>query len=1016
MDRFGSNFLRRTDPISKSNHCQWLGLVRAIGTSAQTPLQNIVFPTVKRTHQHSVLDFFRSVYQGALPVVVAAFVAAMAVAISWPHLSGSQTYHDVVVGLLAWDDEYKARDYLAVSLFLGLTLTLSLVFAVLRCRTATSKHKLREPDFLVLMSALPALWRLSVAGTTGGPEAAGRGQIVVSLLAVIFGFAAFLLGKEGVDLRFPGNAAKMAFKGGILSFFAALGLIAATTRNVVAFELAPKVTLWLTLMAAVLGALMMYRFASKDRRDSPRNSKKVAVFVSLITIPVAMLFFALVPSRIEVPTEILAPRFPLMLPTLICVAVLISAWQAVRIYRSSIPLKDPLTSAVGLSAIAVFVVMPRLRAPHLVDPVNFLHFGEESLPWQQLTEFGKTPYVDFIPIHGLMGFARGLLNATFFDSTAASHPAANSLLLAISIGALFFATRQLVGSTMATVIAAMGFTFSDRFYFLAPALFVLAAPNILSKPGRWLSLWVLICPFMIFYNAPIGLAYSFGTLGGAVVMTYRAYRSGPRSFRPVLVTAFIVAVVFFAYNQEVLGFIRFVLENQADNDVANGISWIQSFRETQRFPNALHHFVFELGRTAWIWVLLATMTFSWRSLSRPSERRNASLHWLGFLAIPTFMLTLPWALARIDPGVMSRTGALSAVAVVQLLPVLLLLRYRRETNNLRRLVPVAVAVGVVDFHNVYPAALAEKAATVNTVNGGISWFDGRAHGLSNIGTVADDSSVHEAVRFHRAAGAVLRKGETFFNLTYASSFYYFEGLPVPTLYAEYLAPASGAAQARMLHQMSRNPPVAVLAGPFQARDAPAQLRTYYLYREFAKRYVPATIDGFSFLLRPDRARELGVSSQSRDANIERFFHLTDWKRIPSAWGRSWPTLEARFDIVDTVHASERISDSIVRFNLKDRHLRGSQADFLRLDMTLDNIRLAGRSADSVDVRWMTKNRWFGPVHFIAGNPILLLPMGSQPSWLLSDDLQQVEFRVTKPAHSRIAPISKITILHLRDVH
>ena len=51
-----------------------------------------------------------------------------------------------------------------------------------------------------------------------------------------------------------------------------------------------------------------------------------------------------------------------------------------------------------VAAIAVCLTASNRYLPAIY--MDDFHLGEQLLPWQQLTQFGRLPYIDLIPIHG----------------------------------------------------------------------------------------------------------------------------------------------------------------------------------------------------------------------------------------------------------------------------------------------------------------------------------------------------------------------------------------------------------------------------------------------------------------------------------------------------------------------------------------------------------------------------------------------------------------------------------------
>jgi hypothetical protein len=212
----------------------------------------------------------------------------------------------------------------------------------------------------------------------------------------------------------------------------------------------------------------------------------------------------------------------------------------------------------------------------------------------------------------------------------------------------------------------------------------------------------------------------------------------------------------------------------------------------------------------------------------------------------------------------------------------------------------------------------------------------------------------------------------------------------------------------------------VLVGSYQEQYVPASLHSYYLYRELIRSYLPVDVNGFHFLVRPDRVAPGRISETSRVQLLDQYFRVDDWERIPSAWGRSWRTLQPRFDEVARiapVTRDFREGNSSVRtfvYDISDRHLAGHAADFVKLDFSPG---FAGGCPDCltpVELRWKVAGVWSSPARMTASYHMLLLPVGSQPGWLLANSVEAFEITV-KGSRSESSGNPEATLLYLRPM-
>jgi hypothetical protein len=554
---------------------------------------------------------------------------------------------------------------------------------------------------------------------------------------------------------------------------------------------------------------------------------------------------------------------------------------------------------------------------------------------------------------------------------------------------------------------------SDRFFFFAPVLFLLANPILLRKPLGWLVCWLLVVPLMALYNAPIGAAIAIGTFPAAIAVAYRLARRELAKFSALAGVAVVaVAALFSSRTVRAMGrgFLQFVQENQAVNNLANGIAWEQNFHPTVSVLDFVRQAVWASSRVSWIIVALIAVQLAWRELAKPSNERRESLLWLAALIVPTLLVLAQWTLGRIDPVGGSRTDSLSYLTLFQILPVLLFIARPVTPHGNRKLasIGVALAVGIalVDWRAAALAMVGSNAFPPRLISADRGVTNGADVGLPRIGTVVPNQTLDDAVALKAALAPLLRPGETYVNLTVASDFFYYLDLPVPTLYAEAIVPASGQMQARMLRQIAAHRPPVALAAPWVV----SSLHDYYLYRDFLLRYTAVRRGKFVLLVEPQRVPEAGsIGSPDQIALLDSIYRVARLEAIPSTWAGSWSTLAPRFTRIVTLD-SPNVSHGAIEYRLSDLALSGATADFVKLD-------LSGASGAELRVRWAADGRPMGePVSVMPAlnSTTLLIPLGATPSWLLSKRIDSLRFEVVRKdgVWDTDFTLDKVTLLHL----
>lgn len=148
--------------------------------------------------------------------------------------------------------------------------------------------------------------------------------------------------------------------------------------------------------------------------------------------------------------------------------------------------------------------------PEGILSVDFFHNGEMTFPMQQMVSYGKIPYFDLDPIHGLCDYFYSLVNLLFFDG---SYFAANAAIMAAGIFMAAFlafvmgrciknsyAALLLIYVTMPYLVRSAGV----RYVVFFAAFFILFHEGVRKDSRKFLWWWVMLCILGISWNVSIG--------------------------------------------------------------------------------------------------------------------------------------------------------------------------------------------------------------------------------------------------------------------------------------------------------------------------------------------------------------------------------------------------------------------------------------------------------------------------------------------------------------------------------
>ena len=763
---------------------------------------------------------------------------------------------------------------------------------------------------------------------------------------------------------------------------------------------------------------------------------ELAVLGVQALLPFCFLIF--LPAHLLTPSGILTLDSTIYLKIFLFALMAGAWWQLARVYRrwkdsaherNSL---DSILSTLCIAAPAVYFSMFSEQFPYL--SADHFHIGEQLLPWQQLLHFHSVPYVNFAPIHGLMSYAYGFISSAFLDSTAASFLESQRFLYGVAVLVTVWAARPLCGALLAVACAIPVAFLLDRDIFLAAAVFLLVNPETLRRPGKWLLTCLGVCAFSLGFNVPVGGALILASVIPFVYLSVAWIRSREKvRIWPIAAVTGIVAVCAAGLFPVIQGWIRYATDNGSANMVANGRRFqdsLATFPASGGFFDLLKSetFLMPFLREAWVVAGIYGLYVLFIQLRKPKKERNAAaLLAAWFLAVVPLVLSY-YTFVRIEPSGTSRSGPISIVVLATLLPVL----------NARILPPFKPSAFLFIGYAFAVFFLPDRALTDLTQIGfksatllqpapfppGQTLILGSDIGLPTVGRVsADAPTVNQIQTLKHALSMLLGPQETYIDLTDLQALYYYLDLPTPELYVQYVA-SSEKMQERMIQQWRADPAPVVLIAPAQVFDGgPPSLRSYRWYRELARAYTPLIMDGFSFLVDPKRVPLNSVTESMRFAILDSAFFLPNLQALPSAWGRSWPLLKSRFKKVADVAVDSRPSsvkgvDPSATFNLEPLNLTGADADFATVDFEMERrpALTPAQAAPTVTISWTSAGEKRPPKQtFFATSETALLPLGSQPRWLLSDRIQTLRLDLVNPESVSSFRIKGLTLWKLNDL-
>ena len=941
------------------------------------------------------------------------------------YLKGSQSYADLVSGPLAWANADKSFDFRIFHVFL---ITFFLFLAVLTClcrrlqRITGVKLTLERGFALALIPG--AFWVGSRLATNSFGDMPV--ECLLSGCAVIILFFSLSRARLVItaDEIFTVTATSLLVLG--FAFFGSLGLATTLSRGFhVTVSESVTVRMATTICGCAFATTIWAIWASATIGKIQKRLRHVVFGVQLLLLS---LWTVVIPPAIVENGERAASHQPVVLLTMLFLVVAISGAALMRRWITQVD--SPLTNLLqSLVPVAILPIAVFVATSHPVFPTFFgdeFHTGEHLLPWQQLHDFGKLPFVNFIPVHPLMDFFVSGANALLFDGTLANYENSRAILFAVAAALTFLCVERFAGIGLALCLA-MAANLWDRLLLVPALLVLLCGSRLIAQSQRWLVVWFCVCPVAVCYNPAVGVALTLGSLPVALVQVRQIFGEDRKFLLRLALwwgLAAIALVVIPSTRAMCLGFAHFLIDNGRTALVAHGIQWQANAAQTSSVRGVLGSpLVWETLRFSWVIVLLIT---AWIFVSRASDWRNAPRQTLAITLMACLFLFFlsGWTINRIDADRPSRTGEVSYLACLYILPLVLFSADpRRYFSSLLLLFGIGFFQGgMADFINsgskphapITAGTLLEKPSAVLTVPPQCISIDGPSLNLPNLGHIYAPKKILDSLTgLKNALSDMLYPGETYLDLTGRQANYFYLGMPVAVSYGSPWLAANTVLEDDLLAEIrSRPPPVVWLAPTFFYDGDHAALRTYKIYRFFAEHYVPLSRDGCTFLVAPDRVARSG-SMQQNDINLLRgAFANGSLARLPSAWGSSWTSIRSRFTPIRKLSATEApvLNGASISLNSNDDSVSGAKSDFIKFDFWSN---LSPTAKMDIDIMWMSES---GPGvgRLRVANGTNLVPLGVFPEWLLSRNILEIKIQPHWPAADLKYVIHNPELLRLKD--
>ncbi|GAP15832.1 hypothetical protein LARV_03625 [Longilinea arvoryzae] len=749
-------------------------------------------------------------------------------------------------------------------------------------------------------------------------------------------------------------------------------------------------------------------FLFKKQTQGIERKVNLGVLLSQLGVPLLFAVLFTPPARLLDGTTVILPYKPILLIFLLSLII----GTILDILRRFIRENKRGNSAIqiispwALLAILIFLQSSKIYWPGIAT--DEYHYGEFYLPWWLFKQFGYLPYLDYEPARGLVNYVPGFLSWLFYDNSFGAQNLVINQFSAFYVFIAFFTSRWILGDFFAFLMAGSLFYYTGQptgGIIVAIAALVIFYKSVTSgNPVRALWIWFGLSCIISFFQITECPIFVVATLPIAIWLLIQAFRQSKKNLWLSLGILSVIGIfVFFnkTTNALILSTLHYVLDQGGVNEVAHGIVWQLSENLTERVTSG---YFWQLIRFSWLFLLIPTIVLLIRNRFDEATRINRILLMALLLMC---LLIIPRAAGRIYADIYSKIGLASIGFVICGLPLVII----PNTHNarLRTVLPLCFAFifGLIGMQEVQvQTALSIRGQIIEEPALAVSGDD---YGFPSLGSkvMMDGNQLTRQIQLKKVIDRILEPQETYYDATNHTLDYGIQGRASPvTNPAPYNTPAF-VQQVRVVEQLKQKQiPLALIQAENIFHDGgKLSMRDFTIYEYLIKEYLPFQ-DEFGRIWMIKRGEESRLSGteyrigteNEQLALLTQAFWNRDIQGIPAAWGNSVSGLLKHMSNPRNLLADQNTIEANAMQLLKNDQWEVTGPDpYIVLnfpkDFKCDLIYIEtdnNISGNSMTVYW-TDNRFpeFSEdqsVYFAANSRKFLIPMSSEPSWMLSDGI------------------------------
>lgn len=397
------------------------------------------------------------------------------------------SFQDFIVGEVAYTGTNKSGEWI---LFWALLVSGCVLAIVLAC--VEKQHEYREDNgknkwlFLAILCFLPMAAHLLIYGRTT--------YIMIMITALMASIV--LVYKER---SIPMAALYLCIYFAIESAVVLFGIV---------FHSHPLGDYGVLLASTCIFIILAYLL-----HKLPEDKKKLYErLLAVLQIPVPALFLIYLKNQyayegytfqVDFPRRYVAIIFGFAALLVVCQFI-----KAVKIFKNKPGEGSIIRFPTVFSVFAFVSYMP----PAMLVQSDLHHHGEQILPWQQIVELGQKAYEEYSPASGLFPMLTGAVNSLVFHGKAVEYGISYVLVALLFEGIMMYLLHKRLGGEWTLFVAAVfHMPVYCRTWILLPVLLILSEKQLIKRRSRWLLCWVLLCFLSGLYYPLFGVALLLGT-------------------------------------------------------------------------------------------------------------------------------------------------------------------------------------------------------------------------------------------------------------------------------------------------------------------------------------------------------------------------------------------------------------------------------------------------------------------------------------------------------------------------